>query len=95
MAKTKALISFAVTAKLICVFVFAYANIRFSHVAVHIETYLKMLYINMIIMLHFQVRFVCSAEELPKNLFTAGHLSLRDEDNNMKLMDDLGIQGVG
>ena len=36
MAKTKALISFAVTAKLICVFVFAYANIRFSHVAAHI-----------------------------------------------------------
>ena len=30
-AKTKALISFAVTAKLICVFVFAYAKIRFSH----------------------------------------------------------------
>ena len=31
MAKTKTLISFAVTAKLICVFVFAYAKIRFSH----------------------------------------------------------------
>ena len=30
-AKTKALISFAVTAKLICVFVFPYAKIRFSH----------------------------------------------------------------
>ena len=30
-AKTKALISFAVTAKLICVFVFAYAKRRFSH----------------------------------------------------------------
>ena len=30
-AKTKALISFAVNAKLICVFVFAYANNRFSH----------------------------------------------------------------
>ena len=29
-AKTKTLISFAVTAKLICVFVFAYAKIRFS-----------------------------------------------------------------
>ena len=34
-AKTKALISFAVTAKLICVFVFAYAKIQFSHVAAH------------------------------------------------------------
>ena len=32
-----ALISFAVTAKLICVFVFAYAKIRFSHVAAHID----------------------------------------------------------
>ena len=30
-AKTKALISFAVTAKVICAFVFAYANCWFSH----------------------------------------------------------------
>ena len=30
-AKTKALISFAVTVKLICVFVFAYAKSLFSH----------------------------------------------------------------
>ena len=30
-AETKALISFAVTAKLICVFVFAYAKCWFSH----------------------------------------------------------------
>ena len=36
-AKTKALISFAVTAKLICVFVFAYAKIRFSHDAAQIS----------------------------------------------------------
>ena len=36
-AKTKALISFAVTAKLICVFVFAYAKSRFSHDAALIE----------------------------------------------------------
>ena len=35
-AKTKALISFAVTAKLICVFVFAYAKSRFSHNEAHI-----------------------------------------------------------
>ena len=35
MAKTKALISFAVTAKLICVFVFAYAKSRFSHDTAH------------------------------------------------------------
>ena len=32
-AKTKALISFAVTAKLICIFVFAYADCWFSHQA--------------------------------------------------------------
>ena len=31
LAKTKTLISFAVTAKLICIFVFAYAKSRFSH----------------------------------------------------------------
>ena len=36
-AKTKALISFAVTAKLICVFVFAYAKGRVSHDEVHIQ----------------------------------------------------------
>ena len=35
MAKTKALISFAVTAKLICVFVFAYAKCWFPHDAAH------------------------------------------------------------
>ena len=35
-AKTKAMISFAVTAKLICVFVFAYADCWFSHEAVQI-----------------------------------------------------------
>ena len=34
-AKTKELISFAVTAKLICVFVFAYAKSRFSHNEAH------------------------------------------------------------
>ena len=34
-AKTKALISFAITAKLICVFVFAYAKCWFSHDAAH------------------------------------------------------------
>ena len=34
-AKTKALISFAVTAKLICAFAFAYADCWFSHAAAH------------------------------------------------------------
>ena len=37
-AKTKALISFAVTAKLICVVVFAYAKNRFSHSEAHINS---------------------------------------------------------
>ena len=36
-AKTKALISCAVTIQLICTFVFAYAKSRFSHDAAHIE----------------------------------------------------------
>ena len=40
MAKTKALISFAVTAKLICVFVFAYAKSRFSHDPAHLKSIL-------------------------------------------------------
>ena len=35
-AKTKAVISFAVTAKLICIFVFAYADCWFSHNAAHL-----------------------------------------------------------
>ena len=34
-AKTKALISFAITAKLICVLVFAHAKSRFSHDEAH------------------------------------------------------------
>ena len=37
MAKTKALISCAVTAQLICGFVFAYAKFRFSHDAAHMQ----------------------------------------------------------
>ena len=37
MAKAKALFSCAVTAQLICVFVFVYAKKRFSHDAAHIQ----------------------------------------------------------
>ena len=37
-AKTKTLVSFAATAKLICVFVFAYAKGRFSHNEAHFIT---------------------------------------------------------
>ena len=39
-AKTKALISFAVTVKLICVFVFVYAKSWFSHEEAHIILYM-------------------------------------------------------
>ena len=39
-SEIKALISFAVTAKLICVFVFAYADCWFSHEAAHLFIYL-------------------------------------------------------
>ena len=41
MAKTKALISCAVTAQLICIFVFAYADCWFSHVKAQINKYSK------------------------------------------------------
>ena len=41
MAKTKVLISSAVTAQLICVFVLAYAKSRFSHDKAHILKYQK------------------------------------------------------
>ena len=42
-AKTKALISLAVTAKLICVFVFAYAKSRFSHEGAQMTFYLVLI----------------------------------------------------
>ena len=48
-AKTKTLISFAVTAKLICVIVFAYAKNRFSHVAAHI-----VIHVTSELLTHFQ-----------------------------------------
>ena len=41
-AKTKALISFTVTAKLICIFVFAYAKSRFSPYEAYLILHLKM-----------------------------------------------------
>ena len=40
-AKTKTLISFAVTAKVICVFVFAYAKRWFSHVLAHMNRIMR------------------------------------------------------
>ena len=46
MAKTKALISFTVTAKLICVLFFVYAKSRFSHNEAHLVILLFALWIN-------------------------------------------------
>ena len=45
-AKTKALISFAITAKLICVFVFAYAKCSFSYDAAHVFYYYFLFYVH-------------------------------------------------
>ena len=45
-AKAKALISFAVTAKLICAFVFAYADCWFSHEAAHIFVLARLIIIS-------------------------------------------------
>ena len=42
-AKTKTLTIFAVTAKLICVFVFAYAKSRFSHNEAHMYVFCSLL----------------------------------------------------
>ncbi|XP_045198191.1 AFG1-like ATPase [Mercenaria mercenaria] len=39
-----------------------------------------------------KVRVICSAEALPQGLFTKGTQTLREEDRNRMLMDDLGIQ---
>lgn len=41
-----------------------------------------------------QVRVVCSAETMPQELFTKGDQTLREEDRNRMLMDDLGLQAV-
>ena len=57
-AKTQALISFPVTAKLICVFVFTYADCWFSHVVAHQIMYI--LYINLVLHVH---RVFCHANE--------------------------------
>ena len=58
MAKTKALISFAVTTKLICVFVFAYANCLFSHAKAHIIIYSCSKIVIILAMKHFLAYFI-------------------------------------
>ncbi|XP_052811027.1 AFG1-like ATPase isoform X1 [Mya arenaria] len=39
-----------------------------------------------------KVRLVCSAEATPNELFTRGKVTLREEDMNRMLMDDLGLK---
>ena len=58
-AKTKALISFAVTAKLICAFVFAYADCWFSHGVAHMlyETIIHSCYITITFTLMIAILF--------------------------------------
>ena len=41
-----------------------------------------------------QVKLVCSAEVMPGQLFTQGAITLREEDSNRMLMDDLGLKQV-
>lgn len=43
---------------------------------------------------HLQVRLVCLAEALPNQLFTRGEMTLREEDSNRMLMDDLGLKAA-
>ena len=50
------LISFAVTAKLICIFVFAYAKTRFSHKEAHLSFPLKQKYMYIVNTVLFNVR---------------------------------------
>ena len=70
-AKTKALISFAVTAKLICVFVFAYADCWFSHEAAHM--YLKIIRNNFCLFVVFRFsQNICSMKKL-QNVFFNDH----------------------
>ena len=59
-AKTKALISFAVTARLICVFVFAYAKIGFSHDAAQIQKLQKEQETSLVLYEFSDVGFICS-----------------------------------
>ena len=78
-AKTKALISFAVTAKLICVFVFAYAKCWFSHDAVHIEEQSDRgisLPVSLFWRLFSNIRLICSNfREFYSNIFGVHKLS--------------------
>ena len=62
-AKTKALISFAVTAKLICVFVFAYADCCFFHGAAHIKLEYQTCHFTFLQITQFEIH-LCMVEQL-------------------------------
>ena len=66
--KTKALISFAVTAKLICVFVFAYAKSRFSHDAAHfkLDLILNLAHVSLLVLFFSLTPFVLAQTNSPK-----------------------------
>ena len=57
-SETKALISFGATAKLICVFVFAYAKSRFSHDAAHVL--LLILHNNELCISEDNIKLICN-----------------------------------
>ena len=56
--KTKALISFAVTAKLICIFVFIYADCCFSHEAAQMQG--KYSHAHLMLLILFYLLQICS-----------------------------------
>ena len=62
--KTKALISFTLSAKLFCAFVFAYSKCWFSHDAAHLLPPLVFLNHNLFCMLYvYYVRIICLPQE--------------------------------
>ena len=77
-AKTKTLISFAVTAKLICAFVFAYAKIWFSHDAAHIKCFMLFTHVDAVSKNGLKSRCRCN---------TAGIIQLKGEGASGVILD--------
>ena len=67
-AKTKALISFAVTAKLICAFVFSYADCWFSHGAAHL-CHLQLFAFWVILCDFLSLQIFCQNEQFSSSCF--------------------------
>ena len=84
-AETKALISFAVTAKLICVFVFAYTKSRFSHDEAHFRRKLCFPY--------FLPKYI--SKEQIRYVFRYKQNEPRREKDGWRLeISDLGSRGI-